>query len=99
MALFDVATRADSSGDGAALVQKKSKGGPPHVESIMLNDNTEEAAAEIEKGKEKPRCDTMAYTTTGGNGKEAKEDDVTLNYGSAHFKGRLFTDKICIDPL
>jgi hypothetical protein len=30
---------------------------------------------------------------------ELKEDDVTLNYGSAHFKGKLFKDKVCIDPI
>ena len=96
--LFDTKTKADSIGDGSALMQKKSKA-PPKEESIMLSDDTEQAAAEIEKSQSKARCDTMAYKSTGGTGKEAKEDDVTLNYGSAHFKGRLWNDKICIDPI
>jgi len=28
-----------------------------------------------------------------------KEDDVCLNYGSAQFKGKLFKDRVCIDPI
>ena len=31
--------------------------------------------------------------------KELKEDSLTLNYGSAKLKGKLFTDRVCIDPI
>jgi hypothetical protein len=27
------------------------------------------------------------------------EDSLNLNYGSAHLRGRLYNDKLCIDPI
>jgi hypothetical protein len=37
--------------------------------------------------KDRHRCDTEAYKPTG---KEINEDDMTLDYGSAKLKGKLF---------
>lgn len=69
-------------------------------EHIQIGDsNEEQAAEEIEKNAKASRCDTMAYNIGAASGSEIKEDDVTLNYGSAHFKGRLMKDKVCIDPI
>jgi len=88
-AAFDAAERAGSGGDSSTGgVGGKAAGAPPASSNVQLRD-------------EKPqRCDSQAYSLAqSSDSQELKEDDVTLNYGSAHFKGKLYKDKVCIDPI
>lgn len=51
-------------------------------------------------GPPKPRCKSEAYKLAqSGEAKEIQEDSVNLNYGSAQLKGKLYKDKVCIDPI
>jgi hypothetical protein len=51
-------------------------------------------------GPPKPRCKTEAYNLAQSlDSKEIPEDTVNLNYGSAQLKGKLYKDKLCIDPI
>lgn len=88
-AAFDAGERAGSSYDSSTGgVGGKASAAPPATFNVQLED-------------EKPqRCDSQAYSLAqSSDSQELKEDDVTLNYGSAHFKGKLYKDKVCIDPI
>lgn len=46
------------------------------------------------------RCDTSAYNINASSeASPMKEDFLNLNYGTAHLKGYLYQDKVCIDPI
>lgn len=45
-------------------------------------------------------CDTQAFKSDMlVQDSVLSKEDVALEYGSASLKGKMFTDKVCIDPM
>lgn len=57
-------------------------------------------ADDMANAETQSRCDTSAYNIkASAEATPMKEDFLNLNYGTAHLKGYLYQDKVCIDPI